>query len=128
MNDSPAQPTPQKTTADWPASLKLNDLDQHIWDEELDPFVPSRVFDMHTHVYRWEFNTDPHKDSGLHLLVQYSLRTILGLVQIKVTLFNQQAPRFSNGIYMGLRHAYVVHDYQSIDSNFRSYSNEKVSI
>ncbi len=58
-----------KTTADWPASLKLNDLDQHIWDEELDPFVPSRVFDIHTHVYRWEFNTDPHKDSGPDAMV-----------------------------------------------------------
>ena len=29
----------------------------------LDAFVPPRVFDVHTHVYRWEFNTDPGKQS-----------------------------------------------------------------
>lgn len=40
------------------------DLDRRIWEEELDEFVPRRVFDVHTHIYRWAFYTDPAKDSG----------------------------------------------------------------
>lgn len=48
------------------ASLPIepNDLDRHIWAEELEPFVPSRLYDVHTHLYRWEFNTDPEKETG----------------------------------------------------------------
>ena len=45
-------------------ATKLNDVDRRVWSEELDPFVPQRVFDVHTHVYRWEFNTDPDKETG----------------------------------------------------------------
>lgn len=41
-----------------------NDLDQKIWQDELDDFVPENVFDVHTHVYRWAFNTDPNKAQG----------------------------------------------------------------
>lgn len=44
--------------------LELNDLDRRIWNEELDDFVPDKIFDAHTHIYRWAFNTDPNKDSG----------------------------------------------------------------
>jgi len=44
--------------------LERNDVDRRIWEEELDPFVPARVFDVHTHVYRWEFNLDPAKERG----------------------------------------------------------------
>jgi predicted TIM-barrel fold metal-dependent hydrolase len=44
--------------------IALNDLDRRIWHEELDAFVPARVFDVHTHAYRWAFNTDPGKDGG----------------------------------------------------------------
>lgn len=44
--------------------LNLNDLDQRIWDEELDSFIPDRVFDAHTHIYRWAFNTDSHRETG----------------------------------------------------------------
>lgn len=40
------------------------DLDRRIWDEELEDFVPTRVFDAHTHIYRWAFNLDPAKDGG----------------------------------------------------------------
>src|SRR5262245_47372115 len=47
-----------------PIPLKLNDVDRRIWEEELADFVPQRVFDIHTHLYRWDFNLDPHKDSG----------------------------------------------------------------
>ncbi|MEM7443238.1 MAG: amidohydrolase family protein [Pseudomonadota bacterium] len=46
--------------ADW----QPNDLDHRIWAEELDGFVPDRVFDVHTHIHRWAFNTDPDKDDG----------------------------------------------------------------
>jgi hypothetical protein len=44
--------------------ITLNDLDRRIWQEELAEFVPLRVFDVHTHVYRWAFNLDPKKDTG----------------------------------------------------------------
>ncbi|MCR6636573.1 amidohydrolase family protein [Devosia sp.] len=40
------------------------DLDQRIWAEELDGFVPERVFDVHTHIYRWAFNLNPDKETG----------------------------------------------------------------
>jgi hypothetical protein len=45
-------------------ALERTDLDRRIWDEELDEFVPRRVFDVHTHIYRWAFHTDPAKESG----------------------------------------------------------------
>ncbi len=41
--------------------LKLTDVDRRIWENELENFVPHRIFDAHTHVYKWQFNTDPHK-------------------------------------------------------------------
>ncbi|MET0439033.1 MAG: amidohydrolase family protein, partial [Devosia sp.] len=40
------------------------DFDQRIWAEELDGFVPERVFDVHTHIYRWAFNLNPDKETG----------------------------------------------------------------
>ena len=44
--------------------IERNDLDQQIWDEELADFVPSKVFDAHTHIYRWVDNIDPDKQNG----------------------------------------------------------------
>lgn len=44
--------------------ITLNDVDRRIWAEELDDFVPQRVFDVHTHIYRWAFNLDPQKETG----------------------------------------------------------------
>ncbi len=46
------------------APLELTDLDRQIWLEELDAFVPQRVFDVHTHIYRWTSNTDPDKENS----------------------------------------------------------------
>lgn len=43
---------------------ELRDIDRRIWAEELDEFVPANIFDVHTHAYRWEFNTDPAKEAG----------------------------------------------------------------
>jgi predicted TIM-barrel fold metal-dependent hydrolase len=43
--------------------VELNDVDHRIWTEELDQFIPDRIFDVHTHCYRWEFNTDPAKET-----------------------------------------------------------------
>lgn len=48
------------------ASITLNDLDRRIWQEELAEFVPERVFDAHSHIYRWAFNLDPKKDTGAY--------------------------------------------------------------
>jgi len=44
--------------------LDLTDLDTRIWQEELDTFVPDRVLDVHTHIYRWAFDLDPGKAGG----------------------------------------------------------------
>jgi predicted TIM-barrel fold metal-dependent hydrolase len=44
--------------------MRLNDVDRRIWAEELEEFVPQRIFDVHTHTYRWAFNVDPAKESG----------------------------------------------------------------
>lgn len=41
-----------------------NDLDRRIWTEELDAFVPDKVLDVHTHIYRWAFNINPDKQKG----------------------------------------------------------------
>jgi glutamate-1-semialdehyde 2,1-aminomutase len=45
------------------APFALTDLDRRIWLEELDPFVPERVFDVHTHLYRWAFYGHPQKEA-----------------------------------------------------------------
>lgn len=39
--------------------LRVNDLDRRIWKEELEEFVPLRLYDMHTHLSRARFNLDP---------------------------------------------------------------------
>lgn len=44
--------------------LTLHDVDRRIWEEELADFVPQRIFDVHTHIYRWAFNLDPQKETG----------------------------------------------------------------
>lgn len=44
--------------------FRPNDLDRRIWTEELDEFVPARVFDVHTHIYRWAFNLNVDKADG----------------------------------------------------------------
>ncbi len=46
------------------SELDRNDLDVRIWADELEEFVPQRVFDVHTHIYRWAFNLDPGKEQG----------------------------------------------------------------
>lgn len=35
-------------------TLEISDLDRRIWDEELEAFVPRRVFDTHVHIYMAE--------------------------------------------------------------------------
>ena len=44
--------------------LKLTDLDKQIWNEELSDFVPQNRYDIHTHIYRWDFNLDIEKNLG----------------------------------------------------------------
>src|SRR5262245_29345063 len=44
--------------------LQRTDLDRRIWEEELEDFVPRRIFDIHTHVYRWAFYTAPDKETS----------------------------------------------------------------
>src|SRR5262245_35383041 len=46
--------------------LALHEVDRRIWEEELADFVPRRIFDVHTHIYRWAFNLDPQKESSAY--------------------------------------------------------------
>lgn len=46
------------------APLEINDLDRRIWEDELNEFVPSRIYDIHAHIYRWAYNLDPAKDES----------------------------------------------------------------
>lgn len=41
-----------------------HEVDRRIWREELQEFVPNRIFDIHTHAYRWAFNLDSAKEGG----------------------------------------------------------------
>lgn len=41
--------------------MHLNKVDERIWTEELSHFVPQEIFDVHTHIFRWDFHTDPDK-------------------------------------------------------------------
>ena len=41
----------------------MTDVDRRIWDEELDEFVPTRIYDAHTHIYRWAFYQHPNKEA-----------------------------------------------------------------
>lgn len=44
--------------------LEVTDLDRQIWEEELAHFVPTKIFDVHTHIHRWASNLDPNKENG----------------------------------------------------------------
>jgi predicted TIM-barrel fold metal-dependent hydrolase len=49
--------------------IEPRETDQRIWEDELAEFVPQRVYDVHSHIYRWEFNTDPNKENGPYSFV-----------------------------------------------------------
>jgi glutamate-1-semialdehyde 2,1-aminomutase len=49
--------------------LEITDLDRRIWREELDEFVPPRVYDAHTHLYRWAFYANPQKQESAYAFV-----------------------------------------------------------
>ena len=42
-------------------NLEINDLDKKIWEQELNDFVPEKVYDVHTHIYQWQSNLDKIK-------------------------------------------------------------------
>ncbi len=44
--------------------LNVNDLDKRIWEDELDDFVPNKIYDVHTHIYQWNSNLDKNKNNG----------------------------------------------------------------
>ena len=61
------QPTVKNPTVESIRKLMgVNDLDEKIWREELDSFVPSRLCDMHSHLTRFEFDLRPNKESEFH--------------------------------------------------------------
>ena len=43
-------------------NININDLDKKIWEEELNDFVPKKVYDVHTHIYQWQSNLDINKN------------------------------------------------------------------
>ncbi|MFT4590518.1 MAG: putative TIM-barrel fold metal-dependent hydrolase [Limisphaerales bacterium] len=47
-----------------PFKLEITDQDRRIWEEELADFVPQKIYDAHSHIYRWAFHTDPKKETG----------------------------------------------------------------
>jgi len=40
--------------------MRWKETDRQIWEEELEAFVPRRIFDMHTHIYKWAHTMKPH--------------------------------------------------------------------
>ncbi len=46
--------------------LERTPVDRRIWEEELEEFAPRRVFDVHTHLYRWAFYTNPNKETSAY--------------------------------------------------------------
>ena len=44
--------------------LVLNEVDERIWRDELEEYVPQRIYDVHSHLYRFAFNLDPNRDTG----------------------------------------------------------------
>ena len=44
---------------------KLHKLDKKIWEEELNDFVPNKVYDVHTHIYQWQSNLDKDKNTSI---------------------------------------------------------------
>ncbi len=46
--------------------LKFNDLDEAIWRDELEEFVPARIRDMHSHLTRYDFDLRPQKAKDFH--------------------------------------------------------------
>lgn len=57
------------------SSVGWSDLDREIWEHELAGFVPPKIFDVHTHLYRQEFDLErrprkpslfPNSDLGLN--------------------------------------------------------------
>jgi len=42
--------------------FEISEVDRRIWEEELAEYVPPRVFDVHTHLFRWEFYQHPEKE------------------------------------------------------------------
>ncbi len=53
------------------AVLEVNDLDRRIWEEELEEFVPKKMWDMHSHLGLYRFDVDPKKEAEHH----YALKT-----------------------------------------------------
>src|SRR5438552_1933605 len=58
--------------------IELTAVDRRIWDEELEDFVPRKVFDVHTHIYRWAFYTAADKEAS-------SYRQLLGTTFAEAT-------------------------------------------
>jgi len=58
------EPVGDSSQSDAAQPVSLTDLDQRIWREELEDFVPAQVFDAHTHIYRFEFCTAADRESG----------------------------------------------------------------
>lgn len=49
------------STPDVAAVLQINDLDRRIWAEELEEFVPKKMWDMHSHLGLARYDLDPNR-------------------------------------------------------------------
>ena len=68
-----AAPVKGQAHADVAELLRVNDLDRSIWQEELDTFVPARLYDTHAHLTRLEFDLDPKRDQNPRLALSSSV-------------------------------------------------------
>ncbi len=53
------------------ALFEVTDYDKKIWEEELKDFLPEKIIDCHTHVYKREF-FDPEPKKGPHKTVSWT--------------------------------------------------------
>ena len=61
---SPAGITSGDDARQPPAGPVCTDLDHRIRQEELADVIPPRIYDIHTHAFRWAFNVDPEKEKS----------------------------------------------------------------
>ncbi|MDD3471061.1 MAG: hypothetical protein PHE53_13950, partial [Thermoguttaceae bacterium] len=63
------------------ADFRLTDLDRKIWSEELERFVPRRIFDTHTHLWSNAFTTSKTVSNNDWLERQTDFEELRNLLQ-----------------------------------------------
>ena len=53
-------------------AIEIRDIDKQIWQEELEEFVPQKIYDAHTHIYLPEHDHEEKSFVGLDWIHQYT--------------------------------------------------------